>query len=170
MRTLKNVASFTFAVLLLFGIGGNTFAQTEEVKKQTPEVDQLKERLQQLEDTVRELKGQINALEEDKAPKVVEATYSTPPPTQPAEPAPPKPQDSKGESTFEVYGFAMLDAGYQFKQNDPDWFDVVRPTKLPSFPNEFAPNGNTYFGVRQSRLGVRGSTPTQFGELKTQFE
>ena len=130
MRTLKNVAGFVFAVLLLFGIGGNTFAQTEEVKKQTPEVDQLKERLQQLEDTVRELKGQINALEEAKAPKVVEATYSTPP-TQPAEPAPPKPQDSKGESTFEVYGFAMLDAGYQFKQNDPDWFDVVRPTKLP---------------------------------------
>ena len=77
---------------------------------------------------------------------------------------------SKGESTFEVYGFAMLDAGYQFKQNDPDWFDVVRPTKLPSFPNEFAPNGNTYFGVRQSRLGVKSSTPTKYGELKTQFE
>ena len=81
-----------------------------------------------------------------------------------------KPQDKKGESTFEIYGFAMLDAGYQFKQNDPDWFDVVRPTKLPSFPNEFAPNGNTYFGVRQSRLGVKSSTPTKYGELKTQFE
>ena len=39
----------------------------------------------------------------------------------------------------------MLDAGYQFKQNDPDWFDVVRPTKLPSFPNEFAPNGQYLF-------------------------
>jgi hypothetical protein len=64
----------------------------------------------------------------------------------------------------------MLDAGYQFKQNDPAWFDVVRPVKLPSFPNEFAPNGNTYFSVRQSRLGVKSSTPTKYGELKTQFE
>jgi hypothetical protein len=64
----------------------------------------------------------------------------------------------------------MLDAGYQFKQNDPDWFDVVRPVKLPAFANEFAPNGHVYFGVRQSRLGVKSSTPTKYGELKTQFE
>jgi hypothetical protein len=64
----------------------------------------------------------------------------------------------------------MLDAGYQFKQNHPDWFDVIRPTKLPSFPNEFAPNGKTYYGVRQSRLGVKSTTPTKYGELKTQFE
>ena len=35
----------------------------------------------------------------------------------------------------------MLDMGYQSKQNDPDWFDVVRPTKLPSFENEFGEDG-----------------------------
>jgi len=64
----------------------------------------------------------------------------------------------------------MLDAGYQFKQNHPDWFDVIRPVKLPAFPNEFAPNGKTYYGVRQSRLGVKSTTPTKYGELKTQFE
>ena len=138
-------------------------------------MEQLKQRLQQLEQTVKELKGQITSMEtrKDPASAIVEATYSHPavPGSAPAkETTPSKPQDQKGESTFEVYGFAMLDAGYQFKQNDPDWFDVVRPIKLPSFPNEFAPNGNTYFGVRQSRLGVRSSTPTKYGELKTQFE
>ena len=31
----------------------------------------------------------------------------------------------------------MLDMGYQAKQNDPDWFDVVRPTKLPSYDRQF---------------------------------
>src|SRR4030095_1001561 len=108
----------------------------------------------------------IEEAKSNPAPKVVEATYSEPPPTEAAA----KPQDQKGESTFQIYGFAMLDAGYQFKQNDPNWFDVVRPVKLPSFANEFAPNGNTYFGVRQSRLGVKSSTPTKYGELKTQFE
>src|SRR4029453_16323300 len=82
----------------------------------------------------------------------------------------PKPQDAKGESTFEIYGFAMLDFGYQFKQNDPDWFDVVRPVKLPAFKDEFAPNGKVFSGVRQSRQGVKSSTPTRYGELKTQFE
>src|SRR6185369_12545363 len=98
--------------------------------------------LQQLEQTVLELKSQIGAIEEKKsasAPTVVQATYS-PEATAAAEPAPApaepaKPQDSgRGESTFQIYGFAMLDAGYQLKQNDPNWFDVVRPVKLPSFP------------------------------------
>ena len=81
--------------------------------------------------------------------------------------------DQGGEgagSTFEVYGFAMLDMGYQFKQNDPNWFDVVRPTKLPAFKNEFGKDGHFFAGVRQSRFGVKGNTPTPLGDLKTTFE
>jgi hypothetical protein len=29
---------------------------------------------------------------------------------------------------MEIYGFIMMDAGYNFDQIHPDWFDVVRPT------------------------------------------
>jgi hypothetical protein len=81
-------------------------------------------------------------------------------------------QEKKDESrnTFQVYGFVMLDSGYDFKTNDPDWFDVVRPTKLPAFAGEFAPNGNVYYGVRQTRFGVKSSTKTRLGDLKTIFE
>jgi len=71
---------------------------------------------------------------------------------------------------IDISGFAMLDMGYQANQNHPDWFDVLRPTKLPSFENEFAPDGNWFAGVRQSRLSVKSSTPTQMGEIKTIFE
>jgi len=71
---------------------------------------------------------------------------------------------------MEIYGFAMLDMGYESGQSDPDWFDVMRPTKLPSFENEFGADGHTYAGVRQSRLGVRGFMPTPKGEIKTTFE
>jgi hypothetical protein len=71
---------------------------------------------------------------------------------------------------FEIYGFAMLDTGYQGKQNDPDWFDVVRPTKLPAFPNEFGEDGRWFSSVRQTRFGVKSSFPTDVGELKTIFE
>ena len=162
--------------VLLFSSSNSTFSQTQESTPQPPEVEQLKKRLLQLEQTVGELKGQIEAIEAKKksaAPVIVEATYSEPAtPADPPSTNPAKPQDdnSKGESTFQIYGFAMLDAGYQFKQNHPDWFDVIRPVKLPSFPNEFAPNGKSYFGVRQSRLGVKSTTPTKYGELKTQFE
>src|SRR5262245_44483088 len=70
---------------------------------------------------------------------------------------------------FEVYGFAMTDVGYNFGTIDPDWFDVVRPTKLPSAPGEFGRNGRLFFGVRQSRLGFKASLPTAIGELKTIF-
>ncbi|MFC5270345.1 DcaP family trimeric outer membrane transporter [Adhaeribacter terreus] len=80
-----------------------------------------------------------------------------------------EPQPEKRVS-MEIYGFTMMDAGYDFKQVHPDWFDVVRPTKLPSFKDEFGEDGETYFSVRQSRLGVKGYLPTRFGELKTTFE
>ncbi len=70
----------------------------------------------------------------------------------------------------ELYGFAMLDMGYDFKQTDPNWFDVMRPTKLPAFEEQFGKDGSTYAGVRQSRLGVKGWFPTGLGEIKTIFE
>jgi hypothetical protein len=79
------------------------------------------------------------------------------------QPDPPKP-------TLELYGFAMMDAGYDFSQVHPDWFDVVRPVKLPSRKNEFGEDGNTYFSVRQTRFGARSELPTRLGTLKTVFE
>lgn len=71
---------------------------------------------------------------------------------------------------LDIYGFAMLDNGYNFDRINPDWFDVVRPSKLPSTPDEFGRNGNWFDGVRQSRLGFRGYIPTSKGEIKTIFE
>ena len=75
-----------------------------------------------------------------------------------------------GSSTINVYGFVMLDAGYNFDQIHPNWTDVVRPSRLPSFENQYAPDGNMFYGVRQTRLGVKGNVPTPVGELKTTFE
>jgi hypothetical protein len=38
--------------------------------------------------------------------------------------------DSTKQKSLEIYGFAMTDMGYNFNQIHPDWFDVVRTTKL----------------------------------------
>jgi len=76
----------------------------------------------------------------------------------------------EGKASLDVYGFIMMDAGYDFKQVHPDWFDVVRPVKLPSYKDEFGPDGNAYFSVRQTRFGVKSEVPTSLGALKTQFE
>jgi hypothetical protein len=71
---------------------------------------------------------------------------------------------------LDIYGFAQLDIGFDFRTTDPNWFDVNRPSKLPSFRGEFGRSGNTFVSVRQSRFGVKGFTPTDWGELKAQFE
>jgi hypothetical protein len=92
------------------------------------------------------------------APPRAEAQATTSPPAQPT------------KSTFEVYGFAMLDIGHDFTSSHPNWFDTVRPTKLPSFENQYGEDHNTFAGVRQTRFGVRSSNPTDLGELKTTFE
>ena len=79
-------------------------------------------------------------------------------------------QDTTEQKALEIYGFVMTDAGYNANQIHPDWFDVVRPTKLPSYEGEYGTDGNAYFSVRQTRFGTRGYLPTPLGELKTTFE
>lgn len=79
-------------------------------------------------------------------------------------------QDDSASKSMEIYGFIMTDVGYNFDQIHPDWFDVVRPTKLPAFENQYGTDGNVYFSVRQTRLGFKNYFDTGAGELKTQFE
>ena len=65
----------------------------------------------------------------------------------------------------------MMDAGYNFNQIHPDWFDVVRPTKLPSFKNEFGTDGNFLFLCSPDKAWVsRIISKHGLGELKTHFE
>ena len=74
------------------------------------------------------------------------------------------------KTTMDIYGFAMLDFGHDFKTINPAWFDTLRVTRLPSFDGEFGQDDNTFAGVRQSRFGVKTSTPTDHGDLTTIFE
>jgi hypothetical protein len=93
-----------------------------------------------------------------------------PTPTPAAVAAPDPAAKVEAKPRLDIYGFAMLDMGYQSKQNDPNWFDTLRPTKLPAYENEYGEDGHFFAGVRQSRLGVKGFIPTGVGEIKTIFE
>ncbi len=99
---------------------------------------------------------------------------SNPSPQEPPAEPPQEPSEHEitpaPEGTIELYGFTMLDSGYNFGQIDPNWFDVMRPTKLPASFNEFGPSGNVFFSVRQTRFGVKSNYPTSHGDLKTIFE
>jgi hypothetical protein len=112
---------------------------------------------------MQELKGEIDAAgQAQPTPLAAAAAALKTPPAPPPENEKQPTEQERSESTIDLYGFVMTDTGYNFGQIDPQWFDVVRHTKLPSFANQFGGNGNTYFGVRQTRFGVKTSTPREW--------
>ena len=77
-------------------------------------------------------------------------------------------QENKGLEIL-FHGQIMTDAGYNFNQVNPDFYDVMRPTQLPSYKNEYGTDGNVFFSVRQTMLGTWFYLPTQKGMLKARF-
>lgn len=70
---------------------------------------------------------------------------------------------------IEIAGTMTTDVGYNFNQINPDYFDVMRPTQLPAFKNQYGSDGNVYFSARQSYLGLKSYTQTSLGELYIRF-
>ena len=93
------------------------------IKQQQAEIDELKKQ---------------NALLKNQIEQVPKTMAAAPAPA----PAPvPEVEDPSG-TVMEIYGHTMLDMGYQFNQNDPDWYDVVRPTKLPVYDKQYGEDKN----------------------------
>ena len=77
-------------------------------------------------------------------------------------------ETTEAKPRLEIYGAAMLDMGYETGISDPNWFDVARPSKLPSSQaqaDSWGKDGHWFMGVRQSRLGFKGYLPTKLGEI-----
>ncbi|HTI44066.1 MAG TPA: DcaP family trimeric outer membrane transporter [Vicinamibacterales bacterium] len=128
--------------------------------------------------TATDARGQSDGEQTTPVPVVVSSIAATPDPgavtpppaTDAAAQAPAAAPAPEPKPAIDIYGAAMLDMGFQVEQNNPDWFDVVRPSKLPSFKHEFGRDGHNFAGFRQSRMGVKTTTPTTLGDLKTTFE
>lgn len=161
-RFLSFLASALFLTLV-----GEPAAQAQNQTSQTPDLQQMQKKMEQLEKELLELKQQMNAVagrseQAAPGPNIPVATY-----TRQVEEHSEQPKPS---SSVNFYGFAMADSGFNFGSINPDWFDVERPTQLPASKGEFGPDGSTFFGVRQTRFGVKSFTPTSLGDLKTIFE
>jgi len=78
--------------------------------------------------------------------------------------------EEEKKKVMDIYGFIMMDAGYNMDQIHPDWYDVVRPTQLPTYKNQYGTDGNFFFSVRQTSLGFKNYFSTPLGDLFTQFE
>ena len=106
------VAGFTLIVTALLLIPARSLvAQSQAPQKPASDVQQLKERLLQLEQTVEQLKAQIESVEDSQKKSDVvtfQKASASVPATMPATAEKPQGDDKKGESTFTIYGFAML--------------------------------------------------------------
>src|SRR5579862_8464035 len=167
----------TMAVLLT--VFGRVPALAQQQASQTPDIQQMQKRLEQLEKELQELKSEMKAAtgtapSTGKAPTEELSKVAVPGPgveaTTETRQAEEHGEEVKQSNSINFYGFAMLDSGYNFGSINPNWSDTERPTQLPSSTGEFGPNGSTYWGVRQTRFGVKSSTQTPLGELKTIFE
>ena len=100
----------------------------------------------------------------------------TPAPAEPAAPASPAPAPAAAATAeepdatkLEIYGFAMLDGGYDFGHvGDPAWFDTLRPTKLPAFDDQFGKQDSSV--VVDARLTYQLTRTRLFVDLKNLFD
>ena len=77
----------------------------------------------------------------------------------------------EAKPTFEIYGFAMLDIGHDFKQINPDWFDTMRVTQAALVRGSVrARQQHVRRACGRAASACRSSTPTALGDLKTTFE
>jgi len=80
-------------------------------------------------------------------------------------------QNTDADKTMEIFGFIMMDSGYDFGRINPDWYDTMRPTQLlDKEGNEYQPQGSYFMSVRQTAFGVKNYVETPMGQLKTLFE
>lgn len=76
--------------------------------------------------------------------------------------------DEPGRS-FEIYGFAQVDAIYDFGRMNPDWDDAFRPSKIANPEGIYGSDGQASVSVKQSRFGVKGTMPTAEGHAPIDF-
>ncbi len=56
------------------------------------------------------------------------------------------------EPSFEVYGFAQLDAIQDFNRVNPAWNATLRPSRIPTTEGQYGSDGQTVLSVRQSLM------------------
>ena len=79
-------------------------------------------------------------------------------------------QAAEGEKSFEIYGFAQADYIQDFNRVNPDWEATLRPSRIPTSGEPYGSDGQAILSVRQSRLGVKATLPTEKGPIFTKLE
>lgn len=78
---------------------------------------------------------------------------------------------STQKTEAEFYSSIWFTTDYNFQSSDPNWFEMLRPTKILNDDGKpYSSNGVFSIGVRPSRFGVKINQPTDKGDIKAQFD
>jgi hypothetical protein len=157
-------------LLLAVAVSAASLARADDLSELRKELDASRAAIERLEQRIR----QLEAAQAAPARPAQTVTPAAAAPAVAAAPKAPAPAArSAADANLDLYGFVQLDAIYDFNQSDPDWKDTLRVSKIPiNCPGDAGcgKDGETFFGVRQTRFGVRAKTPTPIGELNTRLE
>ena len=123
----------------------------DRIKALEAQLEQQRQMLETMDAELKRLKaGQPAAIREE----AIAVTEEAPPVVaQVEEPA----RDAIAPLSANIYGFVMADMIYDFKRVDPNWNDTLRVTTIPTEEGTYGRDGEFVFGVRQSRLGIKGN-------------
>jgi DcaP outer membrane protein len=133
----------------------------QQLEQQRIMLEQQQEALKQMQQELQQLKAaqpQAVATEQHVQPKELEAQAEV------------VIDKESGGLGFDVYGFVMADAIYDFKRVDPDWNDTLRVSTIPTQDGLYGQDGEFVFSVRQSRLGIAADYDTPAGKVTALLE
>jgi hypothetical protein len=137
----------------------------EQLKQQQAVMEQQQRALEAMQQELRQLKTGANT---DITEEAVNPAYMQ------AEVVPSEDQiradEARSGLDFDIYGFVMADAIYDFKRVDPDWNDTLRVSTIPTQDGQYGSDGEFVFGVRQSRLGFAAEYDTSAGKVTALLE
>jgi len=156
------------AAVVGLGAGRMAHAQTTAGTLSPQEILQMRQELQALRAEEAGRQARIDALARQLARVTGEPVIETLPAA--AETAAKPAAAREGGPNFEIYGFAQLDYIQDFNRMNPNWDATLRPSKIPTLTGQFGSNGQSLLSVRQSRLGVQGSTEIAGRPFFAKFE
>ena len=146
-KSLLSVAVFAATLTL------PAFAATdaERIKALEPQLEQHRQMLEAMDAALKRLQaGQPDAISEEA---IAVTEEEKPVVAKVEEPV----SDAIAPLSANIYGFVMADMIYDFKRVDPNWNDTLRVSTIPTEEGTYGRDGEFVFGVRQSRLGIKGN-------------
>jgi DcaP outer membrane protein len=144
------------AATLAFSVEAATDA--ERIKMLEAQLEQQKAMMQQQQRMLEAMDAELQRLKAGEPGEVTETPIAATEEKQPAIVT----ADTLVKGGLEplsanIYGFVMADAIYDFKRVDPNWDDTLRVSTIPTQSGAYGGDGDFIFGVRQSRLGIKGN-------------